>query len=335
MPNVSNTTDQEIAAQAAEWLVIMDDAPDADCQQRFAQWLAQDARHLQAIQRMQNLLGDVAQLQHYYPDAQHAKTMFEQVLSRSPQHKTHYLYKGLLAIVALTGLSAFLALQYAPLGYWTADQRNAPQSWQQQTLADQSQIRLSGKTAYNVKFNAQQRIVELLQGNILVDVAKDAQRPFMVQTQHGTVQALGTRFIVTQDGQSTVVTMLESKTAVWGRQQPQHKATLIAGQRIEINDKGIQSQQPIQINTALLQQAWQQHILVAEQEELVDLLDYLAMYSVAKISFDRQALAGIKVTATLTLEDVDAALAQLAQELNLELNRQIPYVIRLNKKSKS
>lgn len=330
---MSPISDEDISTQAAEWLVRLDDeGADQAVQHEFAMWLAQDSRHVQAIERIQKILGDVSDLQQYYPDSKIAKNILEDTLNQTEKSKVHYRYQGLGILLLCSAVVVFLASQYAPLSYWTADQRNSSQSWQQHTLQDNSQIKVSGKTAYNLQFDQQHRTVELLQGNILVDVAKDAQRPFKVTTSHGTIQALGTRFMVTQDGQRTILTMLESRTAVWSQQQPDDKIQVVAGQRIEINAQGIVNRQLIQINADLLEQAWNQRKLVANGDDLSDILDYLAMYYSGKISFDRDQLRGIRVTATLPLDDIEKSLQVLAQELDLEIQHSIPYMVKVTKK---
>ncbi|OUY07195.1 FecR family protein [Acinetobacter populi] len=330
---IPSTSDEDISAQAAEWLVRLDDeGADQTIQHEFALWLAKDPRHIQAIERMKKLLGDVEAIHQHYPHGEIAKNILQESLKTAEQSRAHYLYQGLGVLLMCSALVIFFASQYAPLDYWTADQRNRSQSWQQYALPDNSHVKVSGKTAYNLQFDQQQRTLQLLQGNILVDVAKDARRPFKVVTSHGTIQALGTRFMVTQDGQRTILTMLESKTAVWSEQQANEKIQVVEGQRIEINAQGIVNRQPIQINAHLLEQAWEQHKLVANGDDLTDILDYLAMYYSGKIIFDRASLQGIQVTATLPLDDVEKSLQALAEELNLDIQHSIPYVVKVVRK---
>ncbi|KAA8732360.1 DUF4880 domain-containing protein [Acinetobacter qingfengensis] len=331
MTHLTSSTDDDISAQAAEWLVLLDDDPNEQTQQQFALWLAQDPRHVEAIERMQNLLGEVEQFKRHYQQHQISKKILNDTLNNTRHYRLHFAYKSVLALFMVSALIVFFSLQYAPLDYWTADKRNTSQSWQQQQLPDHSQIKMSGKTAYNIDYDQHHRQIELLQGNILVDVAKDPSRPFLVKTTHGTVRALGTRFIVTQDGQHTIVTMLESKTLVWSTTAQQQPVSLIAGQRIEIGAQGLLSRKPIQINSQLFENAWQSQMLVANGESLTDVLDYLAMYYPGKILFDRQKLAKIQVTATLPLNHIDQALQQLAKELHLNVQNDLPYRIQITR----
>jgi transmembrane sensor len=325
----ATASEQQIAQQAAEWVVLLsDEAIDAAHHAQFQQWLALSPKHQAAYTRLQNLIDELGEVRTYCPDQASARRMIDQSLSM--QHPMLAQLKKTMLVLGLMSASVLMmALLYAPASYWLADQHNTSQSWQKHTLSDQSQIQLAGKTAINLQFGPHLRKIELLQGNIMIDVAKDPTRPLVVETRHGVVQALGTRFIVTQDGQKTIVSMLQSKTMLWSHQQPQQKIAMIQGQRLELNAQGVLSRQPIQINAELLEQAWQQRRLMVNAAPLDEVLDYLAMFSPAKINFDRQAFAALKVTASLSLEDIDASLAQLADELDLQVVRPLPYWIQL------
>ncbi len=47
-----------------------------------------------------------------------------------------------------------------------------------------------------MRYSTEQRLLALHLGEILIDTAKDPRRPFLVQTEHGRLRALGTRFSV-------------------------------------------------------------------------------------------------------------------------------------------
>jgi transmembrane sensor len=65
-----------------------------------------------------------------------------------------------------------------------------------------------------VRFTDRQRSVFLDRGATLFRVAKNPQRPFIVETNHTLVRAVGTAFGVEQRGQEVVVTVAEGKVAV-------------------------------------------------------------------------------------------------------------------------
>lgn len=64
------------------------------------------------------------------------------------------------------------------------------------TLEDGSRVTLSGNSDMDVTFYRHQRHVVLKRGEAIFDVAKDADRPFVVETDIAKITVLGTRFAV-------------------------------------------------------------------------------------------------------------------------------------------
>ena len=81
-------------------------------------------------------------------------------------------------------------------------------------LSDGSQLLLDARSRVNLDFTPAYRQVRLLDGAVTVSVAPDARRPFLVQTAEGTVRALGTRYMVRQQAQRTVVVVHEHEVEV-------------------------------------------------------------------------------------------------------------------------
>lgn len=326
-------TDEQIAAKAAEWLVLLDEDSDEQLQDQFYLWLALDLRHQAAVDRMQKLITDVETLVDHYPNKKIPKIILDQGLNSSKNDTFLRGLKFVLASLFIISTGMMATFLYAPLSYWAADIRSSSQIWRQDYLSDESQIKISGKSAYNVKFDYDQRSVELIQGNILVNVAKDAHRPFIVKTAYGEIRALGTRFIVSQENEHTTLTMLESKVEVKSNQLAKQQLLVQAGQQVKINKNGLIEKTVTPINTELYEAAWNKQILLANGESLIDVLDYLAFYYDGKIVFDREQLRNYKVTATLSLIDVEHTIELLTKELNLEMQTPLPLYIKISKKS--
>lgn len=81
-----------------------------------------------------------------------------------------------VVFVAMSG--ALFYLTDTTVAYVTADIQGQSGQWTTQTLPDGSRLILRGKSAVNLDFKTNQRVVELVQGQIYVDVAKDKTRPF-------------------------------------------------------------------------------------------------------------------------------------------------------------
>ena len=207
---------------------------------------------------------------------------------------------------------------------WMADVHNDPGQWQTLRLADGSTLTLSGTSAANLHFDATQRRIELLQGEILVDVAHDQARPFIVQTAQGTLRALGTRFVVKREEDLTVLTMLQSRVAAQSLNTRQ-TLEVSAGSRALISRHAVSlagSVDPTSINDA-----WRRHQLVVENRPLPEVLDEIARHRSGRLQFDRSALQSLRVSAVIPLDDSDHALQLLAQTLPIKVRAYTPWLI--------
>src|SRR6056297_1479151 len=124
-------------------------------------------------------------------------------------------------------LKSLVALAFAaPAGYaaWlhaprvTADYRTAVGERDDVALPDGSRLSLNTASAVRLEYSAEERRLVLVEGEILVSTVPDSaghSRAFVVQTRHGTVRALGTRFTVRDlDDGRTGVTVFEHAVAV-------------------------------------------------------------------------------------------------------------------------
>ncbi|MBO0494999.1 FecR family protein [Pseudomonas sp. Marseille-Q1929] len=296
-------TSEQIIQQAANWLTRLhdEDVTEAD-HQAFHTWCDADPRHAVAIERMRGLWGSLDTL-----PAKPARRALNRAFA--PQRARGAQAVGVLGLV----LCGWFGLQHLPL--WMADQRTGVGERRQIALEDGSQLQLNSNSAVDVKFDGHQRVIELLQGELWVEVAKDAQRPFVVRTDQGTATALGTRYLVKRaaDG-TTVVTVIESTVAVKGDSRDEVKVT--AGQRA-ILDHG--RAQPAQATGSADPDAWTRGLLKVNDQPLSDVLQALASYRHGMVRFDPQALRNLRVSGVFKLDDTGAALAALADNLPIQV----------------
>lgn len=314
---MSRRPSQAVLLEAAQWLVRLDDQPDAELEREFAQWLALDPLHLEAVQ---SLRGSLAPLQAL------PRAPARAALNRVAHGRRSGGLKALAIALALA-LPLGVWWQQLPTGYLTADIRTGVGQWHEQRLPDGSHIRLDGRSAVDLQFDARSRTLRLISGEILVEVAKDAQRPFRVVTEHGIVQALGTRFVVERLDRATRLAMIESSTLVnAGGQQ----LTVYAGQQLIFDEHGIQP--PQAVDGSELEQAWRQQQLLVSEQPLPQVLQRLGRGYSGYLLFDEKALQALKVTAVLPADDSQRALRLLARSLPIEIEHFTPWVTRVSLK---
>lgn len=305
--------DTTVAAQAADWIVRLgsDDAAErALAQQGFAAWKAQDPRHAQAAVRIEAFIGQLQAVRDDSPGTGQAVRAALDAPRQARRRRTARL-AGALVLAAVLALPTWKLVEILPSQTFAPERvelRGSERQWAHQVLEDGSQVTLSGAGAIRWHFDARRRTVELLRGSILVQVAPDAARPFLVQTPLGSVRALGTRFTVTRDPDGVRVEMLESRVAV----RPVGASAEVevrAGQRVTLRARGLDAVEPMDPHGVEL--GWQRHQLVVEEQALSEVLDQLARHHPGMLRFDREALAGLRMSGVLPLDDTDRALALL------------------------
>lgn len=222
--------------------------------------------------------------------------------------------------VALGKLAAILAVLPASWGswkllesqQWSADYRTAVGQRRELTLADGSQITLNTDTAIDVLFDANQRLINLREGEILVQTAPDVSsyaRPFLVSTRQGRMQALGTRFTVRELQTRTHLAVLDGAVRV---QLPDSSgvAPLIVntGQRTDFSSQAFGQLNPVDRSVS----AWTQGMLMADNLRLADFVAELARYRQGFVRCD-PAIADLRISGAFPINDTQRTLNMLVQ----------------------
>lgn len=293
---------EAIRTRAAEWIVQIAGAMSEQERQASEEacrvWLNEDGRHAQVFRQMQG--------------------MWQSVETPRPRRKAP-------AIVAMLA-AALLAYTALPTEQWLADQSTAVGEVRRVALADGSVLILDSATAVDVHFDGSQREVRLLSGKVLAEVAKDAHgRPFVVSGRDGTARALGTRYIVDQFAADTHVAVLESAVAVSSRKHSEHRVVLQAGEGVRYSQDGLG------VVTAVAPaalEAWTQSRLVFNEAPLAQVIAELSRYRRGILTLkDAETVQSLRFTGVVPLDDTDAALLILAQNLHLRIAQVTPYVV--------
>jgi transmembrane sensor len=324
----------DIAAQAADWIVRLTGDDEADCADArigFEQWKQADVRHAQAADRLQSVIDRMNAVRTTTPG--HTQPAYTAIHSAISRYKTtRRIKKGSMALLLACAcvLPAWMVMQTHTAAYLMADMHTATGQRQVQSLSDGSTMTLGSKSAVNVHFDHATRRIDLVAGEILVDVAKDASRPFVVQTDEATMRALGTRFVVEREEGVTILTMLEStvllKTAAQQANGVEQGTIVRAGEQIRITATSSSPAQTIDIRS--VSDSWQFGQVVIMNKPLTDVLDTLAKYRPGYLHYDRQQLAGITMSVVLPIEDTDQALQLIANSLpDLRIRTLTPYLV--------
>ncbi len=312
MPPALALDDDRIAQAAADWLVQLsaDDARERDAARAgFEAWKRADPRHAAAAAGMERFIDQTRALRGGPAHGSAARAALHAALD-APAKAGRLRRLGAPLVLAFALLvPGVLALRAFPPAEMLADLRTGTGERRTQVLADGTRLALGTGSAVNVEMTPDLRRLELLGGEIHVDVAKDASRPFVVETAHGRVRALGTRFIVRRDADSTRVLMLESSTALTAGQPATAEVRLAAGGQARLSAQGVERLDDI--NAGMVEDAFVHRRLLVQDRPLPEVLDELSRHRPGLIRYQREQLDGIRVSAVLPLDDTDRALQLL------------------------
>lgn len=300
--------------QAASWLVCIDGQADDVQLRQYNDWLEASELHREAVRQLQASLAPLSTL---------PRAPIRAALSSITRKPARFPVKALMLALVLL-LPASLVLPRAPAAYWFADIRTGTGQWHTQQLPDGSRISLNGLSAVDVDFDSHSRTLHLLRGEILIEVTKDTQRPFLVVTDEGSIRALGTRFTVERLAGSTRLAMIESSTHVISAGEG---LDVHASQQVMMDAGGIH---PLSdVDGVGIEQAWEHHKLVVRRLPLAQVLERLNRFHRGWMVYDAAALANLEVTAILPADDSERALRLLSRSLPIKVEKITPWVTRI------
>ncbi len=218
---MSNTLGKSTQKDAADWDARLR-APDCTDTERdaFKRWRQDSPENQRQFDDLQTVLGGLRSAH----EAPEIRSMREAALNAaSPPARQKYSAKnwGLgIAAAASVLVAALFFTDIRETDYLTSGQDLGPSyatavgERSTMNLADGTIAILNTNTRLRVDYSEQERRVLLLQGQALFDVAKDADRPFVVVAGEQRITAIGTVFDVRLDGQDVQVTLVEGVVEV-------------------------------------------------------------------------------------------------------------------------
>jgi len=206
-PAATDTLD----AAAAQWLARRDRGLTPAEQDSYLQWLSQDPRHGPAIARQEKSWQALDALTHWRPE--HSSTPNPDLLAPHRPARIYWLSTALAAAAAV--VLSFYLWSASPFGaarpHHEAIIHPGPE---RQTLADGSVVELNQGAQIEVRFTPGERHVRLVSGEAFFTVAKNAARPFFVDTDKVSVRAVGTAFSVSLTKSEVAVLVTEGRVQV-------------------------------------------------------------------------------------------------------------------------
>ncbi len=204
---------------------------------------------------------------------------------------------------------------------WMADQRTAVGERRQVQLADGSRLELAPQTRVDVHFEHDRRVLRLYAGEVFVQVAADAQRPFEVEAQGGRMRALGTAFDVRRTQNTVQLTVTEHAVRV-SLDDDAHVAEVHEGQGLHYGTHWLSQPRAIDVEAMT---AWRRGRLVFDAKPLGKVVEALGRYHHGMILIRDADLRELPVTGIVNTDDPAAQLELLQRALPVRI-RQLPWL---------
>lgn len=303
-----------VARAAAGWFALLQSgqASEAD-RARWQRWLVEDADHGRAWAHLQAVTGALTGL-----NAGGAGYRGLVAAPRAARRRLLGLVAGLGTAAGATWLaSGTPQWQQMAADYATGTQRRR---W---TLPDGTDMLLGPGSAVALQFDGTQRRLRLVAGQALFTTAHPpgalGAQPFVVQTDHGSVRALGTRFVVRSGGAGARVAVLEGAVELRPRDAGASALRLDAGQAVDFTRTGWGTAVPAGAG----EDAWSRGQLWVDEQRLDDFLAELGRYRPGWLRAD-PAVAGLRLSGVFPLgeggtESTDAVLSLLPGALPVQV----------------
>lgn len=300
---------------AAEWLVrIQNDDLSVEEISDWQQWLAASDENRKAFEQLQQLWYDFDGLPEKSAPA---------LPPPAPTSKPMWLAIAATVLIAVTlGLWRPWANVTAPTHQETIAYETQPAEHRDVTLQDGSRLALSGKSLALVRFDASERAIKLDRGEVFFDVAKDAQRPFVVRTGDASITAVGTAFNVRQAIDRLNVTVTEGTVQVRRQDSDEIVATLTAGQQFTLDANAGSAK--VQTSTPDAASAWRSGRLEYLGEPLKYVVADVNRYSTLDISIADPAVGELLLSGTVFENDIDGWLRSVEALLPVRVDQSTP-----------
>jgi transmembrane sensor len=312
--NAPAPTNEEMARleEAAEWVQVLSrHRHDDKVVESWLEWCSRDPLNQQAFEGLSKVWGASAQLTH----ATHA---LPRVTDLQPQKRSQARPQWIVALAASVMIIACGALLF-----WRPDQSHSIVSpagvRSTSELPDGSVLDLGGHSRVTLQYSAARREVNMLDGELFVQVSKDKARPFIVTAGPVRVVAVGTAFNVRRDADRVIVTVSEGVVEV-ARDAKAPKQRLSANQQLVYLSDTKTFEPPAEVDASITT-SWRTGVLKFVDEPLSSVVASVNRYSARTIAIRDSELEKLSFTGTVHPDRVDRWLSALENAFPLTVEQ--------------
>lgn len=328
------SSSDHIAHEAALWVSRLDrEGEDEDLRAQIEAWTAEDMRHAGAFLRAEaawkmldraavlgSSLGGGAALD---ADARatHLHPASDEIRRRA--EKPRWAIWG-----GLSAAAAGLILAFAPMSWQNngieietvlGEIRRVP-------LEDGSLAAVNTDSKLRVALKPEARHIVMERGEAWFQVAKDEERPFVVEAGDVRVRAVGTAFAVHMDDGDVDVRVTEGVVEVWTVGQEALRKRIVSGDQLSISEKGVPQATPViePLERAL---SWRDGQLIFDGDTLAEAVEKFNRYNDIKIIIKGDEIAKSKMVGRFRTNEIRAFSRAAAALLDANIDEENNIII--------
>jgi len=302
--------------QAIQWMLrLRENGHDPALQHQCRQWRSARQEHEQAWQRVMHLHQDLDL--RAIPGAGLALQTLETSQRRLQRRQTLKLLGG----VAMVGTATWLGKDLDAVNAWASDYATGTGERRSVALPDGSLMQLNTRSAVDLAFNDQQRLVRLKQGELMITCSP--QHPLLVQTRDALLEGFEGRFVARQDSDCTQVSVSHGRVAIHrpGNGQLQW---IESGQNWRLDAQGAHRLEQVDMDAM----AWTDGLIVTRNMRLFDFLAQVSRYRHGYLGCSED-IADVRLSGVFRLEDPEKLLQLLPRTLPVRLRQRTRWWVRV------
>ncbi len=178
------------------------------------QWISASPKHLAHYNHIRNIWDQHGRkAESYKPDLDAAWGQVESSIDSS-RNLWHWVYRMAAAVVLLVGISYFMTRRVVNSDTAEISEHFAATSSQVVTLPDGSivTIKKGSRIFFDKAFDQNMRYLKL-KGEAFFEIARDEDRPFIIETSYSKTEVLGTSFNIAESTETTILNVVSGKVA--------------------------------------------------------------------------------------------------------------------------
>ena len=229
---------------------------------------------------------------------------------------------GVAALAAAVAM-AWLGVGHGHLASGNIEQRYAADTAAMRSVAlpDGTLVQLDHDSVIDVRFDGRLRRIDVVRGNALFDVGKDAARPMLVNVGGHILQDIGTVFDVKRAPQGDTLTVISGRVRVINAPDAAHAgfditslggdavADLTAGQQISLTAAGVGVKAPAKIASVT---AWLPADIRFQHETIGNVARRFNAYTSRPLVIENEHIAAERISGIFHADNPQAFAAYLA-----------------------